>query len=315
MTCWIIHWVFATEQMEGQTHTWMCWLKDLCTNAYICSLNMHLFKYTWPHAPLSLLLRPLLTPVVCLVSSTLVAWYPCLVCLLSGQTEKLAETLIFYLPGCQYWFHSFLSVLCCITLDIFSTCFYLKTRHVTRFLIQLCYSWKCGIVLHLTQKSTINRSALNQARKLLDAEATNLSASQGARPISGSQAHSGTVQECPHTSATLFLCLNLLDLRFILYVSWWVCPALCFWVGPVASDYTLLSPVSALISRGQALFDTASGLSEPWPKLTAYLHAALLPSGVRPMGIELLSVLPRLHEKTLPVTLQGSYLKNGVIVL
>lgn len=94
-----------------------------------------------------------------------------------GTAEKLAETLIFYLPGRQYWFHSFLSVLFCVTLDIFSTCFYLKTRHVTRFLIQLCYSWKCRIVLHLTQKSTINRSALNQARKLLDAEATNLSAS------------------------------------------------------------------------------------------------------------------------------------------
>lgn len=301
--------------MEGQTRTWMRLLTDLCTNAYICRRNMHIFKYTCTRAALSLLLHPLLTPVVCLVSSTLVAWYPRLVCLVSGQTEKLAETLIFYLPGRQYWFHSFLSVLFWVTLDIFSACFYLKTHHVTRFLIQLCYSWKCGIVLHLTQKSTINRSALNQARKLLDAEATNLSASQGARPISGFQAHSGTMQECLHTSATLFLYLNLLDLCFILYVSWWVCPALCFWVGPVASDYTLLSPVSALISGGQALFDMASGLSEPWPKLTAYLHAALLPSGVRPMGIELLSVLPRQHEKTLPVTLQGSYLKNGVIVL
>lgn len=86
-------------------------------------------------------------------------------------------------------------------------------------------------------------------------------------------------------------------------------------MGPVASDYTLLSAVSALISGGQALFDMASGLSEPWPKLTAYLHAALLPSGVRLMGIELLSVVPQQHEKTLPVTLQQSYLKNGVIVL
>lgn len=89
-----------------------------------------------------------------------------LVCSLSGQTEKLAETLISCLPGRRYWFQSFLSVLLCVTLDIFSTCFYLKTHHVTRVLIQLCYSHKCRIVLHLTLKSTINRSALNQPRML-----------------------------------------------------------------------------------------------------------------------------------------------------
>lgn len=50
----------------------------------------------------------------------------------------------------------------------------------------------------------------------MDAEATNLSASPAAGPVSGSQAHSGTTQECLHTSATLFLDSNLLDLRFIL---------------------------------------------------------------------------------------------------
>lgn len=42
--------------MEGQTHTCMSLLTDLCTNAYICSLNMHIFKYTWTRAALSLLL-------------------------------------------------------------------------------------------------------------------------------------------------------------------------------------------------------------------------------------------------------------------
>lgn len=46
MTCWIIHWVFAAEQMEGHTHTWMCLLTDLCTNAYICSLHMHIFRHS-----------------------------------------------------------------------------------------------------------------------------------------------------------------------------------------------------------------------------------------------------------------------------
>lgn len=57
---------------------------------------------------------------------------------------------------------------------------------------------------------------------------------------------------------------------------------------------------------GKAFFDMASGLSEPWPELTAYLHAALLPSGVCRMGIELLSVVRQQHEQTLPVTVQES---------
>lgn len=73
--------------------------------------------------------------------------------------------------------------------------------------------------------------------------------------------------------------------------------------------------MSALISGGQAFFDMASGLSEPWPKLTAYLHAGLLPSGVCRMGIELLWVVLQQHEKTLPVILQESYLKKGAVLL
>lgn len=32
--------------MEGHTRTRMCLLTDLCTNAYICSLHMHIFKHS-----------------------------------------------------------------------------------------------------------------------------------------------------------------------------------------------------------------------------------------------------------------------------
>lgn len=62
----------------------------------------------------------------------------------------------------------------------------------------------------------------------------------------------------------------------------------------------MIRPCSPRVStdkQGQALFDMASGLSEPWFKLTAYLHAALLPSAVRRMGIELHSVEPHQYKK------------------
>ena len=70
-------------------------------------------------------------------------------------------------------------------------------------------------------------------------------------------------------------------------------------------------PCVSTDKQGQALFDMASGLSEPGSKLTAYLHAALLPSAVRRMGIELRSVVPhRYYEEALPVTLQDGHVKK-----
>ena len=57
------------------------------------------------------------------------------------------------------------------------------------------------------------------------------------------------------------------------------------------------SPCVSTDKQGQALFDMTSGLSEPWSKLTAYLHAALLPSAVRRTGIELHSVVQHQYEK------------------
>lgn len=38
--------------MEGQTHTRTCSLAvctHLCAHAFICTLNMHIFKYSWTH--------------------------------------------------------------------------------------------------------------------------------------------------------------------------------------------------------------------------------------------------------------------------
>lgn len=52
MTCWIIHWAFAEEQMEGQTHMQTCSLADFFTlvhssiylDTHVCAL-----KYFWKH--------------------------------------------------------------------------------------------------------------------------------------------------------------------------------------------------------------------------------------------------------------------------
>lgn len=126
---------------DGRPHSYMDVFADTYAQMHIFVVSICIYLNSGGHTrPLPRLSRPLLTLVVRLVSTTLVAWYHRLVCSLSGQTEKLAGTLIFCLPGRRYWFQSFLSVLLCVILDIFSTCFYLKTHHVTRILIQLCYS-------------------------------------------------------------------------------------------------------------------------------------------------------------------------------
>ena len=59
----------------------------------------------------------------------------------------------------------------------------------------------------------------------------------------------------------------------------------------------------------------ASGLSEPCSKLTAYLHAALLPSAVRRMRIELHSVVPHHYVETLPVYLTGGTSEEAALSL
>lgn len=44
MTCWIIHWAFAVEQMEGQTHTQTCSLAHSYTLLHSC-----IYFYTHMH--------------------------------------------------------------------------------------------------------------------------------------------------------------------------------------------------------------------------------------------------------------------------
>lgn len=58
-------------------------------------------------------------------------------------------------------------------------------------------------------------------------------------------------------------------------------------------------PCVSTDKQGQAPFDMASVLSEPRSKLTAYLHAALLPSSVCWLGIELDLLVPHHYEKHL----------------
>lgn len=48
----------------------------------------------------------------------------------------------------------------------------------------------------------------------------------------------------------------------------------------------MIRPCVSTDKQVQTLFDTTSGLSEQWAKLTAYLRAALLPAAVCRMGID-----------------------------
>lgn len=87
MTCWIIHWAFAEEQMEGQTHMQTCSLADFFTlvhsSIYLDTrVCIKIFLKTSTHtfslhsAGVSLLLSLLLlTPRVLHVSATLASWY------------------------------------------------------------------------------------------------------------------------------------------------------------------------------------------------------------------------------------------------
>lgn len=72
-------------------------------------------------------------------------------------------------------------------------------------------------------------------------------------------------------------------------------------------------PCVSTDKRGQALFDMTSGLSEPWSELTAYLHAALLPSAVRRMGIELHSLVPHHYEKHFLLLYKGELSRGSII--
>lgn len=55
MTCWIIHWVFAEEQMEGQAHTQTCSLADFFAPVHSCIYlytQVYVLKYLWKYARL-----------------------------------------------------------------------------------------------------------------------------------------------------------------------------------------------------------------------------------------------------------------------
>lgn len=108
MTCWIIHWAFAEEQMEGQTHMQTCSLADFFTlvhsSIYLDTrVCIKIFLKTSTHtfslhsAGVSLLLSLLLlTPRVLHVSATLASWYHRPVHSLSEQKKM---TRYFYLPS------------------------------------------------------------------------------------------------------------------------------------------------------------------------------------------------------------------------
>lgn len=123
MTCWIIHWAFAEEQMEGQTHMQTCSLADFFTlvhssiylDTHVCAL-----KYFWKH-PRTL---SAFTQQGCLSFCLCCFWHPG--CFMSAppllldttvqsthylNRKKWPDTFISPLLAYQYWFHSLLSLL------------------------------------------------------------------------------------------------------------------------------------------------------------------------------------------------------------
>lgn len=170
MTCWIIHWAFAVEQMEGQTHTRTCSLAvctHLCAHAFICTLNMHIFKYSWTHThthkqtpslhtpggPLSSCLSPCCWHLGCFTSAPPLFPDTTIQPAHYQQKKKVTRTFISTLPAHQYWFHSFQLLLLFITLDLFSKRLYFKHNcQATRIPMQLYYS---QIIDHSNQRSTV----------------------------------------------------------------------------------------------------------------------------------------------------------------
>ncbi len=168
MTCWIIHWAFAGEQMEGQTHTRTCSLADSYTLVHSCIYlytHMHIFKYLWTHTP------SLHTPgVLCLPVSLTGCWH--LGCFTSApplytdttiqptyyqKTEKksyqkvLSPLFLTINTDFILFYHHFRVL--CITLDLLSMCLYFKHNcQATGIRMQLYYT---QIIDHLKQRSTV----------------------------------------------------------------------------------------------------------------------------------------------------------------
>lgn len=124
MTCWIIHWAFAGEQMEGQTHTRTCSLADSYTLVpsciYLYTQYAHIQIFVDAHTP------GLCTPGVLCLPFSLSPAVDTLGCFTSvppsftdtciqpaHYQNRVKVTNIFYLYPCrQIWF-------CSITTSVF----------------------------------------------------------------------------------------------------------------------------------------------------------------------------------------------------
>lgn len=92
------------------------------------------------------------------------------------------------------------------------------------------------------------------------------------------------------------------------------CCAFVFLRGSSSQWLDPASSVSALISWARLIFDIASGLSEPCSKLTAYLHAALIPSSVQRMEIRPHSLRPRYRETHFRYLTGGACLQGELLL-
>lgn len=109
------------------------------------SPNLHICRYTWTCAPLPRLLRPLLTPVVCLVSTTLVAWYHRLVCLTVGTDGKVSRN--------SYLLPPWLSVLISIIIVSASLCHSGHFQYLFLFKNSSCHRFPYTALLFLEMQN------------------------------------------------------------------------------------------------------------------------------------------------------------------
>lgn len=84
---------------DGRPITYMDMLTGsfthLCTNAFICTLNLQKFKYLWTHIPSPCLSHLLLTPRLLHVSAALVARYHYWALPLSGEKKVTRNSYLF----------------------------------------------------------------------------------------------------------------------------------------------------------------------------------------------------------------------------